>query len=368
MLLLDTLSFNEIDIYQEIKEWIINHNCSGIYIWGTGSVASGIAKQLIAHNIPVSGFFNDVTDFIIDNRVKELEIPIFSIEQIPQSSESVGVVVGHSHYELVSNLNRYCFIKHVWCLVDATRDDIAISAAAVKNNIDILQNIYDKLADDTSRKVLFKYLNAKLTKDASYLKDECQKPHSFFDDEEILKYSNDMTYLDIGAYDGKSIADFLSVLHRKKIYKYNIIAIEVQKCMCKMLFDKYSEDSNISIVNYGVSDHVGTDFFSFDEQSTCLDSSGIESEVTTIDEICQGKEKISLIKICIGCSILPVLEGARNTISHDMPAIIISAGIDSRALFDYIPFLESVVGSRKYNYYFRLLTPMTESLVLYAIP
>lgn len=90
--------------------------------------------------------------------------------------------------------------------------------------------------------------------------------------------------------------------------------------------------------------------------------------VTTIDALCEHVSGISMIKMCIGNTIIPLLNGAKKTLSSYTPKLIITAGIDSRALIDYTQKIEELSGGKKYSYYLRFTNPTTECLILYAIP
>ncbi len=367
-MLYEKLKFGSIDYFEEIKQRRQDFPREQLYIWGTGSVAAGVARQLTERRIKIDGCFVNVENYNTDSRIIDFGLRVFLLDDLINKGQPFCVVVGHSHYELAKELEQYPIITKTWCFTDIVRSDIEISNQFVIANMDQFQKTYDSLADSLSRQNMIAYLNAKLTKDASWILKDFIRTTTYFDNDVIDLLDNEI-YLDLGAYDGSSIDEFIKDINNKGYEDYEIIAVEVQNVMVQLLNEKYSDNSRIHIICSGVSDHCGEDLFCFDDQSTCLTSErGIAKKVATVDEICKSYERVSVMKICIGNTIIPLLSGAKETISRQLPKMVISAGIDKRALIDYIPYIKSIVGADTYSFFLRFNNPMTESLVLYAIP
>ena len=367
-MLYQKLYFKTVDYFEEINLWKKQAPNAKLYIWGTGSVAAGVANQLEKRNILVNGCFVNIKQYNIDSRLKDKGLKIYDMEDIINDETDVGVIIGHSHYELMFLLERYPAIKKIWAFTDIVRSDIEMNEKFVRENMQQFQSVYDLLFDRISKETLVCFLNAKLTRNSSWVLKDFKASTTYFEND-IIALSNKEIYLDVGAYDGESIENFLSAIEKKECLNYHVIATEVQSLLYNKLRTKYADNYRIQIRNYGISDHCGKDKFVFDDQSTCLSNNdfGIEEDVITIDELCKSSE-ISIIKICIGGSILPILSGAKETIVRDMPKLIISAGLDTRALIDYIPYINSITNGKIYNFYLRFTNAMTEALVLYAIP
>ena len=366
---INEISKNIKNIIGEIKSYKANKEGSiPIYLWGGGSVAAGVLKKLDENNIRIDGIFVDVKDCHIDSRIHK-DIPILTLDEVEDRNVQYSVIVGHSHYELIPALNSREKVDRVWAFADAVRNDCAISYQYVTENLDELQYSFERLEDELSRKNFLAYFNAKITGDVFYLLDVFEKPMTYFQND-ICRFGAEETYLDIGAYDGKSIDEFIQVSNGN--YR-SIIGIEVMKEMANFLSDKYKNENLVSIYNIGISNHIGTDFFSFDDQSTCLVSGnkkGSEIEVETIDHLIQAHDigAVTLMKICIGSSIKKLLEGAEKTIREHLPKIIISMGIDTDAFRDYIRLIDKYAGKDAYKFYLRLTNASTDTLVLIATP
>lgn len=362
-MLKEKLNFNnKIDVCSLILNWQKDNSNCPIYIWGAGSVASGVTKELQKNNIKIEGYFVDKENAIIDPRINKDKVIL--LKDLLSRNIRFAVVVGHSAYELVKEF-KYEQVECIWLLTGVTREDDVITEEFVWNNIDSFEYTYSQLADVKSKENMVNYLNAKVTHNMEYIINGFEKVTTFFAND-ILKLSDSESYLDLGAYDGKSIEQFMETTQNK----YNkIIAVEVMPEMYQNLKNKsWSDNDNVQIINIGISDHEGVDYFNFNSQSTCLTKeNGTAIEVTTADRLCKNTD-ISLIKMCIGNSILPLLSGAEKIINDCMPKIIISAGIDTYALVDYIPTIEKIAGKGKYKFYLRFTNATTDCLVLFAIP
>jgi FkbM family methyltransferase len=349
-----------IDKYEEIRA-----NKGKLYIWGCGSVANGLLNELESRQIAVDGLFVDVPNYFVDPRVKEKGYPIVQLDDLLSEGSSFSVIIGHSKYELVGSIKKYSQIKNIWMLQPVTRPDIKISRDFFEENFDGFQKTYDMLSDDESQKNMIAYLKAKISDDASYVYDVFKGNESVFVND-IFNVSSEKCYLDAGAYNGKTMDEFI-----RDCPQYEKIAgIEVMPDVSDMLKEKYKDNPKVNIYNVGVSDHEGIDYFVFDDQSTCLandKTKGNAVNVTTIDNICKELPQITTMKICIGGdTVNALLNGAKLMLQRDLPKLVIMVGVDTRALIDYIPQLDEITNG-KYRYYLRFFSATTESLALYAV-
>lgn len=369
MKLYDQLNFESKDYIAEIKTRRAENPGVKMYIWGTGSTANGAAQTFLKNDIPFDGFFVNVENYTLDPRVAALSMPVYNFNELLKAGGGYGfdVVIGHSHYELASDLKKYPPVQKIYCLAAIDRDDTKVSADFVKENINALQQTYDKLADEFSRKNLIAFLNAQLTGDNSYIFEVFDKPSSYFDND-VVNLGDNEIYLDLGAYDGYSAEKFISLA---KNSNYKIFAVEVQKEMYDFLNKKFADNPRVKIFNVAISDKCGKDFFSFDAQSTSLSKDGQEMEVITADKFCEREniKNVSTIKICIGGErgIVPVLVGAKKIISRDIPKILIAIGLNQNNLINCIPIIDTAAHA-KYKFYLRFTNASTEALYLYAVP
>lgn len=353
------LKFNAREnIYSKIDEYN-----KKVYIWGVGSVAAGVKRELDSKSIAINGFFTNVNDYNLDPRLEGENV--YLLDELLKSKEKFSVVVGHSHYELAKTLLKHENIENVWTLAMIVRPDISMSREYIIDNIAELKDTYYKLADETSRQNMVDYLNVQLTRSGQSIIDNFKTGCTYFNND-ILSLTDFEEYLDIGAYDGSSIDEFIKVTNSGF---RSITGLEVMKNQYEYLCKKYN-DKRIKIINTGISDHEGYDYFNFNDQSTALSDqyNGAKVPVSTIDNVCKEYDvNPSILKMCIGNTILPILDGSSNTLEN-LPSMIITAGIDTEALIKYIPKIEKMVGEDRYNFYLRYTSAMAECLIYIIKP
>lgn len=268
--LYEQLCFNyKKDYYKEIFDWKNSESSRRLYIWGVGSVANGVIRELEKRGIGIDGCFVNVENYNLDPRVAEKNLPIFLLDDLLSEGMDFSVIVGHSHFELIGALTDYHQIKNVWCIDNIARDDVCISCDFVKENINLLEQTYALLEDECSRRNMVAFLNAMLTGENTWISSLFQYATSYFDND-VIAFSDAEVYLDLGAYNGESTKRFIEKCPNYK----QIICVEVQSDMCKKLLDEYGGDERISICNMGICDHEGEDYFYFDDQSTRLTTGG----------------------------------------------------------------------------------------------
>ena len=353
------LNFGDaVDLYN-----IIGNYDKKIYIWGLGSVAAGVTRELETKGIKIDGYFTNVKEYNIDPRIKNYDV--YYLDDLINSGEKFSVIMGHSHYELAKILKKYSNIENIWSLAMIVRPDISMSKEFIQNNIDSLNSTYLKLSDNKSKQNMQDYLNVQLTRNGNYIVDNFDKSCTYFNND-VVDLNKNESYIDVGAYDGSSINEFIEKTNNK--YK-SILALEVMKGMYLQLKKEYN-DPRIKIVNTGISDHNGYDYFNFNDQSTCLSNTnqGEKVKVSTVDNMCDKYNiEPTIMKMCIGNTIIPILDGSEKTLSR-LPQMIITAGIDSYALIDYVSKIENIVGNNKYDFYLRYTSAMAECLILIAKP
>lgn len=349
---------------EEIQKWASLNPEKKLYIWGTGSVAAGAARELIRSGVPADGCFVNVKEYNLDSRISKLNLPIYLLDDLLRKKEHFSVVLGHSHYELAYQMEDLESVDNVWLLSGAVREDNDITVDFLKENLPQFEATYQALADDLSRKNMAAYLNAKINHDDFWIIKDFQSPSTYFSND-VIHLEPEEVYLDLGSYDGKSLEEFLRVQQGN----VRAVVVEVQPRMYQKLLERWGNNDKIRIENIGISDHEGTERFHFDDQSTCISKDDGEFvSVTTVDALAAGLSDVTTLKICIGNTILPILKGAEDTIRKHLPKMVISAGVGQRSLIDYIPAIDDIAGNGNYLYYLRFTNAVTECLTLYAIP
>lgn len=204
--------------------------------------------------------------------------------------------------------------------------------------------VYDHLADEESKKVYLDILNFKVSGKIEYLL------NSFVDKDkvysEILKLNDNESIIDLGAYDGDTIREFMVATN----CKYNsIVALEPDSKNYKKLIKNTDGMSNLTCLNMGAWDKKDTLIFSTKAgRNSKLSAEGVGVEVTDIDSLNLSP---TFIKMDIEGSELKALNGLKNTIKQFRPKLYVCAYHRNEDLFALpIKILEL---DESYKIYFR---------------
>ncbi len=215
----------------------------------------------------------------------------------------------------------------------------------VKENDEFFEKAYSLLADDKSRQTFLDVLNFKISGKVKYLFD-CQfEKEQLYKD--ILHLTHDETIVDLGAYDGDTIREFLSVTEER--YK-KIIAFEPDEKNFRKLTAKTEGLENLERHNLGAWDKKETLYFQKKKgRNSHQADEGIPVSFDSVDNIV--KEKVTFLKMDIEGAELKALEGARETITRDRPMLYVCAYHRNEDMFTLPLKINELCGD--YKIYFR---------------
>lgn len=228
-------------------------------------------------------------------------------------------------------------------------------------NEENFQKAYDMLCDEKSKEDYLNILRFKLSGDVKYLLKAHSEKMKLYED--VLPLSDDESIVDLGAYDGDTIREFLTVTGGK--YK-NIIALEPDEKNFRKLERKTEGLPNLTRLNLGAWDKEETLFFAKKSgRNSRLEETGIPMNFNSVDNIVT--EEVTFIKMDIEGAELKALEGAKNTVAKYMPKLYICAYHRNEDMFA-LPFKIKELYDG-YKIYFRQhpYIPAWESN-FYAIP
>lgn len=185
-------------------------------------------------------------------------------------------------------------------------------------NIDNIERVYNLLADEQSKKVLVDVINFRLTGKPQILRGcETDREEVF---ENLIKLGGSEHYLDLGAYDGDTILEFLE--NTKGEYA-SINAFEpdvknmkklVKNCgglkNCRLLpYASWNEDCELSFCGTG-------------GRMSCYDKDGYSVAARTADSIC---DIATYIKMDVEGAEYETLLGCKRLIKENSPSLAVSA-------------------------------------------
>ncbi len=189
----------------------------------------------------------------------------------------------------------------------------------IKHHEEEFDLAYSLLADEKSKSDFVDILNFKVSGDVRYLFGCHYNKMRLY--EEILPLCNNEVIVDLGAYDGDTIREFLAVTNGsyKKIY-----AFEPDSKNFRKLERKTEHLINIERYNLGAWDKEETLFFSKEgSRNSKQKDGGIPVQFNSVDNIVSGK--VTFIKMDIEGAELMALKGAEQTIKAYKPKLYVCA-------------------------------------------
>ncbi len=184
-----------------------------------------------------------------------------------------------------------------------------------------LEKVYDNLADDASRETFAAVLNYKLSGKVEYLF-ACDTARE--DDlRQIFSFGEKEVYMDLGAYNGDTVQEFLNLTGGK--YQH-IIAVEPDRRNCRKLTAMAEELGEITVHQCGVWSEAGELGFSDSggRQSTFFAVQKKTVSVNSIDGLAQDLP-VSYIKMDVEGAEVQALTGGAGVIKKFAPKMFIAA-------------------------------------------
>ncbi len=212
-------------------------------------------------------------------------------------------------------------------------------------NEDLFAKAYDLLADQKSKEDFLNVLRYKISGNVQFLfRSHSEKMRVY---SEILCLGKDETIVDLGAYDGDTVREFLEAT--KGEYK-KIIAFEPDSKNFRKLTAKTEKLDDIERYNLGAWDKKQTLYFAKKGgRSSRTDVEGVPVEFDSVDNIVN--ERVTLIKMDIEGAEMRALEGAKNTILKYKPKLYVCAYHRNEDMFSLILKINELCSD--YKIYFR---------------
>ncbi|WMJ21957.1 FkbM family methyltransferase [Paludicola sp. MB14-C6] len=201
-------------------------------------------------------------------------------------------------------------------------DDEVFDHAYIQKHNEQFTKVYNMLADDWSKKVMIDTLNFKVSGKIDYLKGITTNISEVY---EIIKPTGHEHYVDLGAYNGDTVSEFLRYSNGsiEQIY-----AFEPDVKNFKRLHKRIDEEkiTNINTFNIGAwSEKTVLHFSGKGGRNSKLENTGvIEVQANSVDHILQGK-KATTIKFDVEGAEYQALLGCKETIQAYAPKLMVSS-------------------------------------------
>ena len=205
--------------------------------------------------------------------------------------------------------------------------------------------VYNLLADEKSKEDYLNVLRYKISGKTEYLFKAHSEKMSVYSD--ILKFTDSDIIVDLGAYDGDTIREFVSATDGKygKIY-----AFEPDSKNFRKLAEKTAHLENVIRYNIGAWDKKETLYFAKKGgRNSRREESGVPVEFDSVDNLI--KDKVTLLKMDIEGAEMNALNGASATIKKYLPKLYVCAYHRNEDLFALALKINEL--SPEYKIYFR---------------
>ncbi len=292
-----------------------------LVLYGMGNGADAILDKMAAEGLAASAIFAS------DEFVRGQSFRGFTVEHYSDIKARLGdfaVVIAFAS-ELPEVLARFkelaaehiVFAPHLPLYVGSkTVDKAWLTKYAAR-----LQNVYERLADDKSRQVFAAVLNYKLSGKPQYLW-QCETVR--FDDlQQLFALGSEESCLDLGAYDGDTVREFLKLTGGN--YK-KITAVEADRRNYRKLCAKIGALKNVQLIEAAVwNEDTELDFSdSGGRQSTLINAHKRKVRALRMDGVLGG-DSVSYIKMDVEGAEKEALLGLRQHIGRDKPKMFIAA-------------------------------------------
>ena len=273
------------------------------------------------------------------------------------------------HKDTQKSIEKFLNDFKYWGTLDTEKNDyneIYEKAKSLYEHIDDYIWLYNNLSDYSSKKLLFGILNNWYQYDFITLKESMSLNYKHYFDLDIIPYSNNQVFVDVGAYIGDTTQDFINTYNNyKKIYCYEVTLETMAK-----LKNNLSKYNNIIYKNKAVSNDNSIMYLkesNINSSANQVDNSGtIEVETVSLDN--DILEKIDIIKMDIEGSEHNALIGCKNHIINDNPTLLISVYHNNEDLWKLPKLIYEY--NNNYNFYLRYYSNyiFPTEIVLFAIP
>ena len=226
-----------------------------VVLYGTGDGADKVLARLAETGVPVSGIFAS-DEFVRGQQFHGFTVRTYS--ELLALRETVIVLIAFAS-ELPDVLERFYKLASVHETyaphVPVFSGEETVTAAWIKKYERELQTVYERLADAVSRETFASVLNYKLSGKLSYL--QACTTNRAEDLRTIFSFGGEEMYLDLGAYNGDTVQEFLQLTRGR--YK-KIVALEPDPKNYKKLTDfvRQYELKNVTCLQAGVWNDCGS--------------------------------------------------------------------------------------------------------------
>ena len=225
-----------------------------VVLYGTGDGADKVFGRLKDYDVPVSGIFAS-DEFVRGQQFRGFTVRRYSELLVRRGKVIVLIAFASELPEMLDRFYKLAQVHETYAPhVPVFSRDETVTPKWIEKYETELQTVYDRLADDVSRETFAAVLNYKLSGKLSYLQACTTKRED--DLKELFSFGEEETYVDLGAYNGDTVQEFLKLTRQH----YNkILAVEPDPKNYKKLTDYVRKNKlqNVRCLQAGVWNECG---------------------------------------------------------------------------------------------------------------
>lgn len=318
------------ELLKETSSWeFFKHTPLPIVIYGTGNGADKVFEEFHRLGITVSAVGAS------DGFVRHRAFHGFTVKSISQLESEYGdfavaLAFASSIPEVIENIKNLS-VRHrvIMPSVPVYESEIFNKDFLIKH-LSSIERAYSYLTDSQSRKVFESIIRFQITGDLNCCFEcESTKDEAFL----ILGLGENESFLDLGAYRGDTVEEFL---HYSIGYK-KIVAVEPDARTFKKLQSNCSHLKNFHAVNSAVwSENCVLKFDGNKGRGASAKAYGIEIPAISVDYITEKYGKFTYINIDVEGAEKEMLEGAKDTLRKYKPKLCMALYHKSEDIFSLI--------------------------------
>ena len=269
-----------------------------VVLYGTGDGADKVLARLAETGVPVSGIFAS-DEFVRGQQFHGFTVQAYSELMVLQKKVIVLIAFASELPDVMERFYKLASVHETYAPhVPVFSGEETVTAAWIKKYERELQTVYERLADAVSRETFASVLNYKLSGKLSYL--QACTTNRTEDLRTIFSFGREETYLDLGAYNGDTVQEFLQLTHGR--YK-KIIALEPDPKNFKKLTDyvRQYELKNVTCLQAGVWNDCGSLELTGNggRQSTFWEADRSGFATQNLSQTCSMKKKIKKQQVTV---------------------------------------------------------------------
>ena len=305
-----------------------------VAVYGTGNGADRVFGEFEKLGIKVSAVIAS------DGFVRKRTFHGFEVKSVSQAEAQLGDFVVALAFasplpQVINNIKVLSERHKVIMPSVPVFGDNIFNKEFLKENLQAVEKAYSLLSDEKSKKTFENIIRFQITGDLNYCFDcESEKDEAF----SILDLGENESFLDLGAYRGDTVKEFLNYA---KSYK-KIVAVEPDTKTFRKLTANCENISNFIPINNAVWSHNCSLCFDSDKgRGSSAATEGQKIDAVCVDYLFEKHGTFTYLNIDIEGTEKQMLSGALNALQHK-PKICMAAYHRSEDIFELINIIASI--------------------------